>query len=144
MDSISKERRSANMRRIRSKDTAPEILVRRLCRQLGFSGYRLHKSSIPGSPDIAWIGRKKAVFVHGCFWHGHSCKEGARKPKSNSEYWVRKISVNIDRDSRNFKCLDEMGWSVLVIWECELRSLPYVQSALKSFLAIPAESLGID
>lgn len=127
--------RSENMRRIRSKDTAPEIADRQLVRTLGFTGYRLHRKDLPGKPDIAFIGRRKAIFVHGCFWHGHDCKEGARQPKSNAGYWLTKIAGNARRDAAHVADLEAKGWSVLIVWDCELRSLPEVTQRLGSFLS---------
>jgi len=135
MDKITPELRSANMRRIRSKDTMPELLVRAICRKLGFNGYRIHRRDIPGSPDIAWIGRKQAVFINGCFWHGHSCKDGIRKPKSNAEYWSNKISSTRKRDWRHWMELADKGWTVLVIWECELRDIPEIEARLTHFVS---------
>lgn len=113
--------RSENMRRIRSKDTAPELFVRRLLRDRGFPGYRLHRPDLPGKPDIAFIKLKKAIQVHGCFWHGHTCREGVRKPKSNQSYWTPKIEQNRSRDDTNAAKLASLGWSVLTVWECELQ-----------------------
>lgn len=112
--------RSENMRRIRSRDTAPELVVRGALRQLGHVGYRLHRRDLPGRPDVTFIGKKKAIFVHGCFWHGHDCAEGARTPKSNADYWLPKIQRNRERDSESVQALESGGWSVLVVWECEL------------------------
>jgi DNA mismatch endonuclease, patch repair protein len=119
MDKLAPTRRSANMRAIRSKDTKPELIVRRVLRQVGFTGYRLHRKDLPGKPDIAFLGRKKAIFVHGCFWHGHECREGSRRPRSRQDYWVPKISGNQARDARHRSALAEEGWDVLVIWDCE-------------------------
>ena len=113
--------RSENMRRIRSKNTGPELAVRRLLRSLGFTGYRIHRKGLPGKPDIAFIGRKKAILIHGCFWHGHGCKEGLREPKSNRGYWLPKIERNRQRDAAHLADLARLGWSVLTVWECELR-----------------------
>lgn len=127
--------RSENMRRIRSKDTAPEIAVRLLVRTLGFSGYRLHRRDLPGKPDIAFVGRRKAIFVHGCFWHGHDCTEGVRRPKSNTAYWLPKIANNARRDLGHLVKLNAMGWTVLTVWECELNDLPRVARRLSGFLA---------
>lgn len=118
MDKISASRRSANMRAIRSKNTKPELKVRTQLRQLGLTGYRLHRKDIPGRPDVAFIGRKKAILVHGCFWHGHDCQEGRRRPSSRQDYWVPKISSNQARDARNAEALRAAGWDVLVVWEC--------------------------
>jgi DNA mismatch endonuclease (patch repair protein) len=127
--------RSENMRRIRSMDTAPEIAIRQLVRTLGFTGYRLHRKDLPGRPDIAFIGRKKAIFAHGCFWHGHECKEGARRPKSNANYWLPKIVGNTRRDVAHVADLQAKGWSVLTVWDCELRNMPEVAQRLGRFLS---------
>jgi DNA mismatch endonuclease, patch repair protein len=125
--------RSENMRRIQSKDTAPELAVRQLVRSLGFTGYRLHRKELPGKPDIAFLGRKKAIFVHGCFWHGHDCKEGTRRPKSNVDYWLPKIAGNASRDAKHVAALQEAGWTVLTVWDCELKS-PELVACLSRFL----------
>ena len=125
--------RSANMRAIRSRDTGPELLVRRIARAIA-PGYRLHRKDIPGRPDLAWIGRKRAVFVHGCFWHGHDCKHGSRVPKQNRDFWVAKIAGNRARDARSLAALEERGWRALVIWECELKDEANIQSILALFL----------
>ena len=123
------------MRRIRSKDTAPELAVRGLCRGIGFPGYRIHRADLPGKPDLAWIGRKKAVFVHGCFWHEHDCAEGVRKPKSNREYWLPKIRRNKQRDAENISALREVGWDVLIVWECEIEKNRHLSKKLQRFLS---------
>lgn len=112
-------RRSAIMRAVRSKDTGPEMIVRRLVHGLGFR-YRLHRRDLPGAPDLVFAGRRKIVFVHGCFWHGHDCARGARRPKANADYWLAKIGRNVERDRRNLHLLEAAGWRVLTIWECEL------------------------
>jgi DNA mismatch endonuclease (patch repair protein) len=134
MDKLSPERRSENMRRIRGKDTSPELTVRKLCRELGFTGYRIHRKELPGKPDLAWIGRKLAIFVHGCFWHAHDCSEGLRKPKSNQQYWIPKIERNRLRDAENIKNLRAAGWKVLIIWECELRESISLPNKILQFL----------
>ncbi|MBI5236699.1 MAG: DNA mismatch endonuclease Vsr [Deltaproteobacteria bacterium] len=126
--------RSDNMRRIRNKDTAPELTVRRLLRGLGFVGYRLHREDLPGKPDIAFIGRKKAVLIHGCFWHGHDCKEGLRRPKSNQTYWLPKIERNCKRDAEHLSDLARIGWSVLTVWECNLRNPDEIAGKLCAFM----------
>ncbi|WP_235818611.1 very short patch repair endonuclease [Halopseudomonas formosensis] len=113
--------RSENMRRIRSKDTRPGLYIRKLLRELGFPGYRIHRKELPGKPDIAYIGRRKAIFVHGCFWHGHDCKEGIRKPKTNQNYWLPKIERNRQRDAAHLEELRRLGWSAVVVWECEIQ-----------------------
>lgn len=136
MDKISRGRRSANMRAIRSRDTKPELIVRQVLRTLGHTGYRLHRKDLPGRPDIAFIGKKKAIFVHGCFWHGHDCKEGKRTPKSRVGYWGPKIKGNRDRDARHRLSLEKLGWQILTIWDCEIRS-PELDDRLSDFLAPP-------
>lgn len=121
-DKLSVARRSANMRAIRSKDTKPEMLVRRAVYALGYR-YRLHRRNLPGKPDLAFIGKRKAILVHGCFWHQHNgCRE-ASKPKSNSDYWNAKLARNVERDARNLNLLEVAGWRTLVIWECDMKSL---------------------
>ena len=126
--------RSENMRRIRSRNTAPELLVRKALRQLGHAGYRLHRRDLPGRPDVAFVGKQKAIFVHGCFWHGHDCAEGQRTPKSNLDYWLPKIQRNRTRDDENVRALKGDGWSVLVLWECELGDEKALHKALDEFV----------
>lgn len=122
------------MARVKSHDTRPERLVRSILTDLGYR-YRLNRPDIPGKPDIAFIGRRKAIFVHGCFWHGHDCKRGARLPKANAAYWTQKISGNVERDRRVAKDLGALGWKYLVIWECELRELAPLRCRLIDFLS---------
>lgn len=138
MDKLTPERRSVNMRQIRGKNTAPELAVRKLCRELGFTGYRIHREDLPGKPDLAWIGRRLAIFVHGCFWHGHNCLEGTRKPKSNRDYWIPKIEHNQQRDTKNIAALRASGWKVLVIWECEIMEQRHLSKKLQHFLSANA------
>jgi len=107
------------MSRVRSKDTKPELLVRHLVHGLGFR-YRLHEKDLPGCPDLVFRGRRKVIWVHGCFWHGHSCPNGCRVPKSNVEFWVEKKRANVARDRQAMQSIRELGWEALVIWECEL------------------------
>ncbi|HCU53167.1 MAG TPA: very short patch repair endonuclease [Gammaproteobacteria bacterium] len=135
MDKLTPENRSENMRRIRGKDTAPELAVRKLCREIGFSGYRIHRKDLPGKPDLAWVGRRRAIFVNGCFWHGHECTEGLRKPRSNQSYWIPKIQRNKQRDSVNIATLRASGWSVLTVWECEITKREKLAKKLKRFLS---------
>jgi len=130
--------RSENMRRIRSRNTTPELLVRRALRQLGHVGYRLHRADLPGTPDVVFVGRKKAIFVHGCFWHGHECAEGIRKPKSNEDYWLPKIRRNRERDSEHARVLEDGGWSVLVLWECGLSDTDSLLRLLDEFVTAKA------
>jgi DNA mismatch endonuclease (patch repair protein) len=135
MDKLTPDRRSENMRQIRGKNTAPELAIRKLCRAIGFPGYRIHRKDLPGKPDLAWIGRKQAIFVHGCFWHGHDCSEGSRKPKSNRGYWIPKIEHNQQRDAENIAALRATGWNVLVIWECEINEQGRLSKRLQQFLS---------
>ena len=134
MDRLSPAQRSENMRRITSRNTKPELVVRQAIRSLGFSGYRLHRRDIRGNPDIAWVGKKLAVFVHGCFWHGHDCKEGLRVPKSRAEYWVPKIARTRERDAAHRQALEAMGWDTLVVWECEAAKPSTLEGKLAGFL----------
>jgi DNA mismatch endonuclease (patch repair protein) len=107
------------MRAVKSKDTAPEMKVRRYVHSLGYR-FRLHCKDLPGKPDLVLPRLTSAIFGHGCFWHGHDCPRGARLPKENAEYWSRKIGRNATRDKSNLHLLGSMGWKVLVVWECEL------------------------
>jgi DNA mismatch endonuclease (patch repair protein) len=135
MDKLTPERRSENMRRIKSKDMKPELLVRRLVHALGYR-YRLHRKDLPGKPDLVFGPRKKVIFVHGCFWHGHN-RQGcldARRPKSNTEYWNPKLTRNRERDAERIAALRDDGWGVLVIWECETTDDKAVQKKLRQFL----------
>jgi DNA mismatch endonuclease, patch repair protein len=128
------EQRSAVMRAVKSRDTTPELAVRKLLR--GFApGYRLHRKDVPGNPDIAYLGRKQAIFVHGCFWHGHDCARGARIPKANADYWRAKIARNRARDDQHRARLAEQGWRVLTIWECELKDNAALEKRLRDFLS---------
>ncbi len=122
------------MRAVKSQDTRPEMAVRRAVRALGVH-YRLHRKDLPGKPDLAFIGRRKAVFVHGCFWHGHDCARGSRVPKTNRDYWLGKVSRNRARDEKTRAAYKEMGWEILTIWECETRS-PDLKDRLAAFLDI--------
>lgn len=134
MDKISPQRRSANMRAIRSKGMKPEMLVRRLVHSLGYR-YRLHRKDLPGKPDLAFIGQRKAIFVHGCFWHQHpGCREG-RVPGSNTGYWGPKLARNAERDRENEARLRAAGWRVLTVWECETGQPDALSARLISFLS---------
>ena len=128
-DVFTPEQRSAVMRRVRSKDTRPELALRRLFTGMGLR-YRLHRRDLPGSPDVAFIGRRTAVFVHGCFWHGHDCRRGARAPKQNAAYWASKIARNRARDAEVGARLQAVGWRALVVWECELRDATALRARL--------------
>lgn len=134
MDKISPERRSANMGRIRSKDTSPEVVLRRLIHGLGYR-FRLHRRDLPGKPDIVFPARRKIIFMHGCFWHQHpGCPEG-RIPGFRPEYWIAKLKRNQARDEGNRALLEQQGWRILVVWECELKDTAAVTKAVRNFLA---------
>lgn len=121
------------MGRIRSKDTVPEMVIRRLVHGLGYR-YRLHSGKLPGHPDLTFAGRKKVIFVHGCFWHQHEgCRKG-RLPKSKLDYWKPKLKENAARDRRNIEKLISLGWNVLVIWECEMKNMDEVKNQVVKFL----------
>ncbi|WP_394705804.1 very short patch repair endonuclease [uncultured Hyphomonas sp.] len=120
------------MRRIRSQDMKPEMTVRRLLHRMGYR-YRLHKKGLLGKPDIVFGPRKAVIFVHGCFWHQHDCLDGHR-PKSNTGYWDDKLRRNVERDARVQDELEEMGWRVLVVWECETKRPEDLEKRLKDFL----------
>src|SRR5689334_11372651 len=125
--------RSRIMRAVRSRNTGAEMIVRRLLYGLGYR-YRLHRRDLPGKPDLTFPGRRKAIFVHGCFWHGHSCTRGARVPKSNRDYWTAKIARNKARDVRAQNDLRDLGWTTLTVWECEMKDREALGRRLRSFL----------
>lgn len=119
-DVFDKETRSAVMRAVKGRDTTPEIAVRRAAHALGLR-FRLQRRDLPGSPDLVFPARQIALFVHGCFWHGHPCKRGARMPATNASYWTAKIARNVARDKRVRGELREAGWQAVTVWECETR-----------------------
>jgi len=121
------------MQAVKSKDTTPELIVRRLLHTNGYR-YRLHRADLPGCPDIVFSRKKKIIFIHGCFWHGHSCARGARIPKSNTEYWTSKISRNRDRDAVVKKKLKANGWAQVVLWECETKNESAILKKISRFL----------
>lgn len=135
MDKISTEQRSENMRRIRSKDTKPEIKVRKLIFEMGHR-YRLHWKKLPGKPDIIFPGRKKVIFVHGCFWHQHDDRNCnyVHKPKSRLDYWLPKLERTKQRDIKNQKDIEDIGWKYLVIWECQIDDTEKLKEKIKNFL----------
>jgi len=132
VDNLTPEQRSERMRRIRGKNTKPEIAVRKLLFSLGYR-YRIHASSLPGKPDLCFPGRRKAIFVHGCFWHGHGCKI-SNEPKTRTAYWQARFSKNKERDRANLLALHQLGWETLVVWECEVRHLDRLAEQLVAFL----------
>lgn len=133
VDSLTPAQRSQNMSRIRGKDTSPELTVRRLLHGLGYR-YRVHRKDLPGTPDIAFSARRKAIMVHGCFWHRHPNCRFAYVPKSRTKFWAEKFARNQARDSAVQQALRERGWKVLVIWECELKEPEDLVFRLTSFL----------
>jgi DNA mismatch endonuclease (patch repair protein) len=132
VDTVSVTTRSEIMSRVRSKDTRPEMTVRRLIHKAGFR-YRLHVADLPGRPDLVFPKRKKVIFIHGCFWHSHTGCQHARVPKSRTSFWTAKFESNKTRDERNIDALTQAGWKVLVLWECEL-SKPDLIKKIKEFL----------
>lgn len=133
-DVFSPEKRSAVMRRVKGKDTSPELKVRKALTRLG-ARYRLNRKDLPGTPDIVLPGRKLAIFVHGCFWHGHDCARGSRVPKANRDYWLAKVGRNKARDERTAADLATLGWRVETIWECDLKDGVALERRLAALLA---------
>jgi len=133
MDVFEPDKRSEIMRRVKSTDTKPEIAVRKMIHAMGFR-FRLHRKDLPGRPDIVLPRHKKAVLVHGCFWHGHDCPAGRKTPKSNTGYWNQKLQRNSLRDAENLAKLKALGWDVLILWECEISHRENMRRQLEKFL----------
>jgi DNA mismatch endonuclease, patch repair protein len=125
--------RSYNMSRIRDRDTRPEMIVRSIVHRLGYR-YRLHKSDLPGKPDVVFVRHRKIIDVHGCFFHMHSCKYGKVEPATNVEFWRTKRLSNVTRDRRNLLALKREGWRVMIVWECETRDSYRLAKKLARFL----------
>ena len=136
-DKLSPEQRSWNMSRIRGKNTKPELLVRKLLHARGYR-YRLHgqagSTRLPGNPDLVFAGRRKVIFVNGCFWHFHDCRVGQHAPKANAEFWEAKRSRTKERDAGQRRLLEDSGWEVLTVWECELKDGSALEAHLVQFL----------
>ena len=132
-DVFPESKRSWIMSRVRGKDTSPELIVRSLIHRLGYR-FRLHRKDLPGNPDIVFPSRKKAIFVHGCFWHGHECHRGSRVPKTNNVYWKEKIERNVRRDEARQRELELLGWRTLIIWECQIKDVNTLHPVIVSFL----------
>jgi len=132
MDRVSQATRSKIMSAVHTRDTGPEIVVRSMTHRLGYR-YSLTRSDLPGKPDLAFVSRKKVIFVHGCFWHAHSCKYG-KLPKSRLDYWEPKIAANRARDHRQTGRLRRGGWSVMVVWQCQLKRKDALEMRLRRFL----------
>lgn len=127
------EGRRRTMQAVKSKDTRPELAVRRLAHGMGYR-FRLHRKDLPGKPDLVFPRLKKVLFVHGCFWHGHHCPRGSRVPIQNRSYWANKIAGNRERDQRTVAELRAKGWQVCILWECELKNTAYAIRRLRQFL----------
>src|ERR1700722_7719675 len=138
VDNRSPESRSALMSRIGGKNTAPELVVRRLLHALGYR-FRLHRRDLPGTPDIVLPSRKKAIFVNGCFWHAHGCRIG-RPPKSRQEFWLPKLEKNRAKDGRNKRALRNRGRGALTLWQCQTKSQDRLSAQLRSFLGSPGKN----
>jgi DNA mismatch endonuclease (patch repair protein) len=121
------------MSRVKATNTGPEFRVRRLIFSLGYR-YRLHDARLPGRPDLVFPARRKVIFVHGCFWHGHSCKSGRKRPKANRGYWDAKLMRNKTRDRRTRAALARTRWGALVLWECQLKSSQALTRRITGFL----------
>ncbi|HTK34783.1 MAG TPA: very short patch repair endonuclease [Caulobacteraceae bacterium] len=137
-DVFTPEQRSAVMRKVPGKNSSAEMAVRRLLTGMGLR-YRLHRKDLPGNPDVVMAGRRLALFVHGCFWHGHDCRRGARAPKANAEYWTAKIARNRARDTASSAALQHMGWRPVTIWECELKDSAKLEARLRALLNVSAD-----
>lgn len=135
MDKLSSERRGWIMSRIKSKDTTPELAVRRMVFGMGYR-YRLHDKRLPGQPDLVFASRRKIVFVNGCFWHGHKGCRYAHLPKTRVDFWRTKIENNRARDRRNIALLEKSGWAVLTVWQCELKTNEVLEGKLYDFLEV--------
>jgi DNA mismatch endonuclease (patch repair protein) len=135
-DQFSPIERSRVMRAVKSGDTTPELIVRRIVHALGYR-YRLHRRDLPGQPDLAFPRLGKVIQVHGCFWHRHACDAGQSTPASRTEYWNAKFARNVERDRSNLRRLRRLGWSVMVVWECQTRTakVASLQIRLERFLA---------
>ena len=132
-DQYSAEKRSRIMARVRSKNTRPEMSIRHALHKLGYR-YRLHRSDLPGRPDLTFPSRRKVLFVNGCFWHMHPGCPRARIPQQNRDYWMAKLERNLLRDARSIEALQHSGWKSLTVWECELRNLDSAINRIVLFL----------
>lgn len=132
-DIFSPEKRSEIMRAVKGANTKPEVSLRKALFAKGFR-YRLNARELPGKPDIVFPKYRAVLFVHGCFWHGHDCRRGARRPKTNADYWRRKIARNRKRDHEAIAALQRHGWSVIISWECDLQDLPEEANKIAGWL----------
>lgn len=133
-DHVNYTKRSLIMAAVHSKDTKPEIAVRKVVHSLGYR-YRLHDRKLPGRPDLVFVSRRKAIFVHGCFWHRHTRCKYANTPKSRTTFWEAKFIAKVKRDRRNRRNLKRAGWTVLTVWQCELKNAKKFTERLNEFFA---------
>ena len=138
MDNRSPEQRSRTMSRIRGRNTGPEMAIRKLIFGAGYR-YRLHVRQLPGRPDLVFPGRRKVLFVNGCFWHMHKDCGRSKIPNTRRRYWVRKLRANVARDNRVKARLEELGWSVMTIWECEIGNASALKKNISRFLGPPTK-----
>ena len=127
------EKLSAHMRTIRKTDTKPELALRKLIHAMGYR-YRLHRRDLPGTPDLVFSTLRKVIFIHGCFWHQHTCRLGSKQPSANRDYWLPKLARNLERDFAAQQALAALGWNVLIVWECEIRSGSAIAGRIREFL----------
>ena len=135
VDHLTPEKRSWNMSKIRGKNTKPEMLVRSVLHKMGYR-FRIHRQNLPGTPDIVLPKYKTVIFVHGCYWHRHSGCKRCTTPSSNKKYWLKKFQRNIEKDRENVKELKQLGWDVLIIWECEVKDINTLQNQISSKLKL--------
>lgn len=140
MDIVTPDKRSRMMAGIRGKDTKPEMVVRQLVHRLGFR-FRLHRRSLPGSPDLVFPRFRKVLFVHGCFWHRHPGCRLAYTPKSNTKFWLTKLEANTRRDAATREALVALGWDVMIVWECEVANVSVLSQKILSFLSAGSQPL---
>jgi len=133
MDRVSRDTRSRNMAKIRGKNTRLEVKVRQLIWRLGYR-YRLHNRDLPGTPDLVFNGRKKVIFVHGCFWHRHDCPAGQQIPKSRVNFWKAKLARNAERDKEVQEALRSEGWEIFIVWGCQIKQPYQLESDIRKFL----------
>ena len=134
VDVLTPQQRRFNMSRIRSRNTRPEVLVRSIVHRMGYR-YRLHKSDLPGKPDIVLVRHGKIINVHGCFFHMHTCNYGKVVPATNADFWLKKRLSNVERDKRNLHLLRKAGWKVMTVWECETRDAKSLTRKIKNFIS---------
>lgn len=135
VDVLTREQRRLNMSRIRSRNTTPEMKVRRVCHGLGLR-YRLHRTDLPGKPDLVFPRFHTVIFVNGCFWHRHACRYGRVVPKTNAEFWENKRAKNVVRDRQNRRALSQAEWKILTIWECECRDQEVLRARIAAEFGI--------